>query len=96
MIDLEGSKVLTPIIAVAISMVLAVYNLLFNNLLMNLRFYLKMKSSLVGIVCYDAINLCQCQCFLEPVCRDKCFSIPTAIKWVFKAIVMGATIAMIG
>jgi hypothetical protein len=87
---------MVTIIFVGISMVLAVWNLLYNNLLMNIRFWIKMKSIGVGMVCYDGINLCQCSCFLESICRDQCFTVLTSIKWLFKAAVMITTIVMIG
>ena len=71
------------------------FNLLYNNLLINLRFHIKVKSYTCGLCCFDLWNTLQCYCFLKIPCRDKCCTIPTIIKWVIKGILIGVTFAMI-
>lgn len=52
---------------------LAVFNLLFNNLLMNIRFNTKMKCYTCGFCIFDVINYIQCKSCLYTLCRDRCF-----------------------
>ena len=76
-------------------MVLAVYNVFYNNLLINLRFYSKMQCVTFGICIFDCINYAFCYCFLQKPCRDRCFTIWTTIKWSIKAAIMGYTIWLV-
>lgn len=78
-----------------ITMVLVVINLLFNNLLINLRFYVKVKSATCGLIFYDFINLITLKPCLYKICRDRCFTGLTFLKWIVKAIVIGITIHLL-
>ena len=78
-----------PLILVA---VLIIYNLLFNNLLINLRFYCKMRCVTVGLCVYDAVNFVQCECCLNKPCRDRCFTPWTIVKWILKTVVISVTL----
>ena len=81
-----------PLILIA---VLIIYNLLFNNLLINLRFYCKMRCVTVGLCIYDAWNYAQCECCLNKLCRDRCFTRFTVTKWVLKSSVIGLTVLVL-
>ena len=76
-------------------MVLALFNVFYNNLLINLRFYTKMQCVTFGLCIYDCLNYTFCYCILQMPCRDRCFSIWTTIKWCIKAAVMGYTIWLV-
>ena len=89
----ERPQIFYPLILTA---VLILYNLLFNNLLINLRFYCKMKCVTVGLCVYDACNYAQCECCLKKVCRDRCFTRWTIGKWILKLVVIYYTILALG
>ena len=90
-----SEKDIQCIVLVIVSCVLIVYNLLYNNLLINLRFLAKMRCVTCGICFYDVLNFVWCNCCLNKLCRDRCFSIGTTIKWVLKGGIMGYTIYMV-
>jgi len=77
------------------TLVLVLFNLLYNNLLINLRFAAKMKCVTFGMCLFDGINLCQCYCFLNKPCRDRCFTPWTIVKWIIKAGLIGFTIFLV-
>ena len=83
--------ILLPIVGV-----LSLFNLLFNNLLINLRFYCKMKCVTVGMCIFDCINIVQCHCCLDKPCRDRCFTPWTIVKWVLKSAIIGYTVFILG
>ena len=83
--------ILLPIVGV-----LSLFNLLFNNLLINLRFYCKMKCVTVGMCIFDCINIVQCHCCLDKPCRDRCFTPWTLVKWVLKSAIIGYTVFVLG
>ena len=60
----SGSGDSLNIMATMACIILAVFNLFYNNLFINLRFKSKMKSVTLGLCCFDAINYCICYCFL--------------------------------
>lgn len=78
-----------------ISFVIAIYNLFFNNLFLNIRFYAKMKSITLGKCIFDAFNTCFCYRFLKKPCRDKCFTPWTIAKWITKLFILGYTISLV-
>ena len=53
------------------SAVLVVVNLLYNQLLINLRFRCKMSCVTIGLVFYDCINCLQCFACLKYCCIDR-------------------------
>lgn len=79
-------------ILVIATMVLVSFNLFYNNLMINLRFFAKMKCVTFGLCCFDAFNYLFCFCILKKPCKDKCISPWTIIKWIIKAGVIGTTI----
>jgi len=82
-VSTHNDKGLYLIIMTAVALVMAVYHLFYNNLLINLRFRFKMRCLTLGKFCmYDALNYLFCSCFLHKICRDRCFTLPTGIKWV--------------
>ena len=85
----------TTFVLVIVCMVFAVYNLAFNNLLINMRFYVKTKCKTYGLCTYDCLNLLFCSCCLHTLCRDRCFTLPTLFKWLVKTCVIGTTIYLI-
>ena len=65
--------------------------LLYNNLLINLRFKVKTKSVTCGMFFYDCINSVICfWCLLKP-CRDRWFTPWTIVKWVIYTGIIGYT-----
>ena len=76
-------------------LVLVFFNLLYNNLVINLRFLAKVKCYTTGRCIYDFINILQCYCFLLKPCRDRCFTPWTVGKWVIKAGIIGYTIYLV-
>ena len=77
-------------------MILVLYNLFYNNLLINLRFLCKMKCYTVGLCIFDCLNIMFCyRIFFKP-CRDQCCFKPLTIgKWIIKGGLIGYTIYMI-
>lgn len=78
-----------------ITMVLVFFNLFYNNLLLNIRFYMKMKCVTAGKCVFDVVNFCFCYCFLVKPCRDQCFTPWTIGKWIIKAGIMAYTIVLV-
>lgn len=72
-----------------VSMVLAVYHVLYINLLINMRFKCKMNCFTIGKCVFDAFNFVCCYACLRDVCRDRCFKWPTLGKWVVKGGLFG-------
>ena len=82
----------TLLIATSICLVLSVFNLFYNNLLINLRFKTNLTSRTLGLCMYTFLNYLFCHCFLLNPCRDKCGTGWFYAKWLFKAVVFGFTI----
>ena len=76
-------------------MLLVVFNLFYNNLVINLRFKCKIYCVTIGMCVFDAMNILCCYCFLLTPCRDQCFKPWTLIKWAVKFIIFGYTIALV-
>lgn len=91
----SGSGDSLNIMATMACIILAVFNLFYNNLFINLRFKSKMKSVTLGLCCFDAINYCICYCFLVKPCRDRCLTPWSVVKWVIKAVIFGTTVYLI-
>ena len=72
-----------------LSFILAVYHVLYINLLINMRFRCKMKSVFFGRCIFDCFNCMICYCCLRTACRDRCFKWPTIVKWVIKGGIFG-------
>ena len=89
-------KDVTLIIAASICLVLSVFNLFYNNLLINLRFKTNLTSRTLGLCMYTFLNYLFCHCWLHKPCRDKvdtrCACGWFWVKWLFKAVVFGFTI----
>ena len=81
--------------ATCLCMLLALFNLLYNNLLINLRFKAKMKSVTIGMCCFDLINFCICYCCLVKPCRDRCFQPWSLVKWALKAVIISVTVYLV-
>ena len=78
----------------AITIVICFYHLLYVNILINSRLYIKVKCKTFGLCTYDCINLLTCLCFLKKPCRDRCFTPWTIGKWVILGAIMGTTIGL--
>ncbi len=78
-----------------IACIMAVMNLFYNNLLSNIRFHYKIHSYTFGTLIYDLPNLICCHNVLSKLCRDRWFTVPTAIKWSIKSIYLIILIALI-
>lgn len=76
---------------IAAVMLIQVFHLFYTNLLINLRFKIKMNCFTCGKCMYDGCNILFCHCCLHKLCRDKCFTVPTIIKWVILLVVYAAT-----
>ena len=90
-----NSKDRMCIIFTGVCMVLVLWNLFYNNLLINLRFLAKMRCVTFGLCIFDALNFLFCYCFLVKPCRDRCFTPWSLIKWLIKGGVFGYTIYII-
>jgi hypothetical protein len=91
---LNGKAVYLTVLSI-IACVLAVFNLIYNNLLINVRFSFKMGSRFMGFICYDGFNPLVCDCFLRKVCHDQFCSVGTAVKWTFKTAYLAVLIGLI-
>ena len=91
----KGPLVLQCLVLVPICMALAVTNMMYNNLLTNLRFKCKTKSKLCGCLVFDCINYTMCWCCFKRFCRDKWCEWPTILKWTMKAAIFGYTISAV-
>jgi len=78
-----------------ICIALTIFNLFYNNLMINLRFMAKMRCVTFGLCLFDCINYAFCYCFLQKPCRDKCFTPWTVGKWAIKAAIMGYTVFLV-
>ena len=85
----------TLIYLTPVCMLFALMNLFYNNLLINLRFKCKISSLTVGYCIFDVVNFLFCYCILRMPCRDRCFTVPTLIKWGCKAALFGYTIYLV-
>ena len=69
-------------IGMAVSIVLMVYHIFYNNLAYNWRFSVKIASYPCGTYfCFDPWNWLLCFCFLKKPCQDRCCTSWTAVKW---------------
>ena len=91
----QNDKDIQCIVFVSVALFLAVWNLFYNNLLINLRFRCKVNCLTCGYVIFDFFNYLFCYCFLVKPCRDKCFTPFTITKWIFKAGIIGYTIYLV-
>ena len=66
----EDGKDSQCLVLVPICIVLVIFNLLYNNLLINLRFLAKMRSMTFGLCIFDCVNWTTCYCILLKPCRD--------------------------
>jgi len=73
-------------------MALAVINVIYNNLLTNLRFKCKTVCKSCGICVYDLLNWFFGFCCLKKVCQDRCFTWGTLVKWCVHIAIFGTTI----
>ena len=80
----ESPKNIPLAVLIGIGCVLTIYQLLFNNLLMGMRFKVKKNCVTIGMCCFDCINIVQCEFCLVKICKDDLTSGITALKWVFK------------
>ena len=83
------------LVLVPLCLLLAFFNLFYNNLLMNLRFKCKMNCVTIGTVIFDWVNFLFCYCILKKPCRDRCFTPWTLVKWFIKAALFGYTIYVV-
>lgn len=68
-----------------IACIMALFNLFYNNLLLNLRFRAKNQCFSCGLCIYDLPNLIFCHTFLNKFCRDEWFTFGTIMKWSIKS-----------
>lgn len=92
--DLDGKAIYLTVLSI-IACVLALFNIFYNNLVTNVRFYCKLKNKCFSFFCWDAINPVICNCFLSNVCLDRCCSVGTAVKWVFKVSYIAVLVGLI-
>ena len=64
-------------------------------MLINIRFYGKMKCVTFGLCLFDCLNYTFCYCILRRVCIDRWNNPFSAAKWLIKAGLMGYTIWLI-
>ena len=83
------------VVAIPVCLVLTLFNLFYNNLLINLRFRCKMNCVTFGLCIYDVANFLFCHCFLRKPCRDRCCSPWTAAKWILKGGIFGYTLFLL-
>ena len=68
-------------IGVYVCMVLAVCQLIFHNFVFNCRFWMRLRCATCCQPTYNAFYYICGQCITRKVCRDRCFTVPTLIKW---------------
>ena len=90
---LNGRAVYLSVLSI-IACVLACLHLLFHNLVTNCRFSFKIWGKCCGYLMYDWANICLCHCIFGNICKDRCCSILTAIKWSFKIVFLGVLIGL--
>lgn len=83
------------LVLVPICLLTALFNLFYNNLLINLRFKCKMNCVTVGMCIFDVVNFIWCYCILRKPCRDRCFTPWTLGKWFIKVGLFGYTIYLV-
>lgn len=69
-----------------IACIFAVFNLFYNNLLINIRFRVKTNCFTIGPFIYDIPNILFCHFCFHRLCRDVWCSIGSVIKWLVKSI----------
>ena len=89
----SGQQALLVLTCVVIAII--PFHLFYHNLLINGRFYTKMKCVTFGLCFFDCINWTFCYCCLVKPCRDRCFTTWTIAKWVVLGAIMGTTIFMV-
>ena len=82
-------------IMTGVTLMIVLFHLFYNNLLINLRLFCKIKCVTIGLCLFDAFNYCFCYCFLVKPCRDKWYSHWTLGKWIIKVGVIGFTIYLV-
>lgn len=81
---MPDDKYYLPImVGCSVSFAVMLYHLFYNNLLINLRFKIKIESYNFGkYFAFDVLNYLMCYfCLLKP-CRDRCCTPWTIVKWV--------------
>lgn len=79
-----------------VAVVLAGYNLFYNNLLTNLRYKAKNDCYSCGHIVYNVPNILCCDFLCRKPCRDRWgFNLFTPIKWLLKAAFLITLITMI-
>ena len=79
-----------------IACTIAVFNLFYNNLLLNLRFRAKITCFTTGYLVYELPNIICCHICLHSICRDRWGrNIVTPLKWIVKTVYFIILIAFI-
>ena len=93
-IKLNGDAVYLTVLSI-LACVLSGFNLFYNNLFMNLRFRQKKDCQTFGVLFYDLPNLIFCHFCCNKLCRDRCPTLATTFKWIFKTAYLVIVIGLI-
>jgi len=69
------------IVLTIICMVLAGLQVLFHNFVINCRFYMRLRCETCCSPMYTVLSILCCDGCTKKVCRDRCFTAPTLVKW---------------
>lgn len=83
------------VIGVLLSIIMVTFNMMYNTLLINLRFYVKTKSKTIGLCFFDCINFIICYRVCKKSCHSRLVSCQSVINWASNIAVMGFTISKI-
>ena len=74
------------LIMAGVCTLIVILNLFYQNILINLRFFVKMKSVTCGLCVFDAVNVCCCYFCFKHCCRHRYNQKLTWATWIFKLI----------
>ncbi len=88
----EGDRELIAMVYVCL--VIVGFNLFYNTLLINARFFCKMKSVTCGLFFFDCLNNIGCYCILGKFCKGNNY-IGFVIRQIFQAALMIYTVTLV-
>lgn len=84
----------TLIAMVYVCLVIVGFNLFYNTLLINARFFCKMKSVTFGLFIFDCLNVSCCYCILSKFCKGNNY-IGFVIRQIAQAAIMIYTVTLV-
>ena len=90
---LDGECIYISILSVG-ALVIALYHIVYNNLITNLRYRFRSKCCCQDVTTFECLNYVMCYCWLRRICSDKP-SMFYAIKWSLKLVYFGVLVGLI-